>query len=169
MQVILTTSVWREARIERKLPPNLQQFLLFLADITARNFILAPIPTISGILLFTLNMLKGALLLSRNSNGTAGYSKRNSKDQQAEQHGRNIHKQTMRKSPPRRRKRIRGMAEDGRWGRLIESRQMIDSYQGAVIPTHEDCQSRSLARSGGESDVVHRRTVAKYVVTRFLR
>ncbi|MEO7327902.1 MAG: IS66 family insertion sequence element accessory protein TnpB, partial [Minicystis sp.] len=30
-------------------------------------------------------------------------------------------------------------------------------YQGAVIPTYEDCHSRLLARRSGSGDVVHRR------------
>jgi hypothetical protein len=29
-------------------------------------------------------------------------------------------------------------------------------YHAAVILTHEDCHSRSLARRSGEGDVVHR-------------
>ena len=33
-------------------------------------------------------------------------------------------------------------------------------YQPALILTHEDCHSRSLARSSGSGDVVHRRDAA---------
>ncbi|MEP6869911.1 MAG: hypothetical protein ABJA20_15505, partial [Novosphingobium sp.] len=35
--------------------------------------------------------------------------------------------------------------------------RIASSYQGAVILTYEDCQSRLLARSSGSGDVVHRR------------
>jgi hypothetical protein len=47
--------------------------------------------------------------------------------------------------------RIRAKQKSGRNGPL--SRIL---YQGAMILTHEDCQSRSLARSIRKDDVVHR-------------